>query len=406
MSLQHSDITAFSDLGKKLKSILFEIVQSFPRHAQSISGMSEHLNYNKSNCQRIINAIKSSDGIKVLCALPGIAGLTDFCSKSSAHISEAQSETLATCIVTFQQKMKLHARSHSELKRLLSESSTKVPLKQVDKLNQSQLDKRAKLFYAAKDIVSASVDTMFCSYILSNNLTNNNYLQEIAMISKLGVTHEKNAQPFVQFYTHPHPDNFTKPYKVTSYTKINSDGFSIGVVDEYSSQGLLEAYSSYSASNSGIVFKDFTNHHPFDATFLFNNPDELANPITHQSHCSSTSISIKNPTKKLVMLVFLDKQIDMRSTVNVGCYQGNQKVEDGHLRATDMWTERLPEFPQLTIVNLLSPNITSSSELNIVELTDYQFNFSQLNKQDFVCYMMEIDYPIWSSTYRIYFEHS
>jgi hypothetical protein len=105
-------------------------------------------------------------------------------------------------------------------------------------------------------------------------------------------------------------------------------------------------------------------------------------------------------------LVFLDKAIDMRSTVNVGCYQGNQKVDDGHLKASDMWTERLPSFPDLKIVNLLSPNISSSSSLNIVELTDYQFKFAQLDKQNFVCYMMEINYPIWSSTYRIYFEHS
>jgi len=226
------------------------------------------------------------------------------------------------------------------------------------------------------------------------------------MISKLGNVHEKFARPFVQFYTHPHPNDFVKPSLVTRNSIIKNEGFSIGIIDEYSSKGLFEAYSSYSPSNSGIIFDNFSKNKAFDATFLFDNPDELANPITHQSHCSSTSISIRNPTKKLVMLVFLDKSIDMRSTVNVGCYQGNQKVDDGNLRACDMWTERLPGFPDLKIANALAPNIASTSSLNLVELTDYQFNFAQLNKQNFVCYMMEIDYPIWSSTYRIYFEHS
>jgi hypothetical protein len=71
-----------------------------------------------------------------------------------------------------------------------------------------------------------------------------------------------------------------------------------------------------------------------------------------------------------------------------------------------MWTERLPCFPDLKVINLNSPEISSASELNVVELTDYQFNYARLNKQNFVCYMMEIDFPIWSSTYRIYFEHS
>jgi len=154
------------------------------------------------------------------------------------------------------------------------------------------------------------------------------------------------------------------------------------------------------------VFNDFANGNNFNATFLFSNPDELANPLVHKSKCSSTSISIKNPTKKLMMLVFLEKKLDMRSMVNVGCYSGNQKVEEGKLRSDDMWTERLPEFPELRIVQPNSPDAQSISGMAIGELSDYLFNFSNLDKKDFACYLLEVDHPIWSSTYRVYFEHS
>ncbi|WP_340677067.1 hypothetical protein [Paraglaciecola sp.] len=402
MPLQQSDLTSLNQLGEQLKFALIEIIHQFPKQAQTIAGLSEYLIYNRSNAQRIINAInKSQRGTDVLCQLPGIVSLTEFCQKSALHGAKNQLNELQNLIETFQQNIKLHARSHTELKRMLSTNVTLTHKASVSADN----NKREVLYQAVKDLIGASVDTLFCSYILSDTKKNKNYLQEIAMISKLGVVREDFAPPFVQFYTHPHPHDFVKPNKITANSTLTNKGFSIGVVEEYSTAGLLAAYSSYSPSNSGIVFDNFSNNKPFNATFLFENPDELANPITHQSHCSSTSISIQNPTKKLVMLVFLDKKIDMRSTVNVGCYQGNQKVEDGKLRASDMWTERLPEFPELKIVNPLSTNITSTSALNIVELTDYQFDFAQLNRQKFVCYMMEIDYPIWSSTYRIYFEH-
>ncbi len=403
MPLQQSDLASLSQLGEQLKSALVEIIKNFPTRSQSISGMSEHLKYNRSNCQRLLNAINGNkDGIEVICLLPGILSLSEFCKKSALYMQQNENQQLLSLIAEFKRQIKQYARSHTELKRLLSNN---------EKANQKQSflpekDKRANLYDAAKELIGASVDTLFCSYILSNNKKNTNFLQETAMISKLGNIHEKLAPPFVQFYTHPHPNDFIKPCRVTAESVTQNKGFSIGIVDEYSSKGLFEAYSSYSPSNSGIIFDDFSNNKAFNATFLFDNPDELANPVTHQSHCSSTSISIRNPTQKLVMLVFLDKNIDMRSTVNVGCYQGNQKVDDGNLRASDMWTERLPGFPDLKIANLASPNIASTSSLNIVELTDYQFNFAQLSKQNFVCYMMEIDYPIWSSTYRIYFEHS
>lgn len=402
MPLQQSDLTSLNQLGEQIKSALIEIIHQFPKHAQTIGGLSEFLIYNRSNAQRIINAVnKSKSGTDVLCQLPGIASLTEFCEKSAMHCLENQPDDLQNLIDIFQKNIKLHGRSHTKLKRILS---TKVPVTNRTSA-PAENNKREVLYQAVKDLIGASVDTLFCSYILSDSEKNNKHLQEIAMISKFGVVRENFAPPFVQFYTHPHPHDFVKPNKITANSTVNNKGFSIGVVEEYSTSGLLAAYSSYSPSNSGIVFDNFSKNKPFNATFLFENPDELANPITHHSHCSSTSISIQNPTKKLVMLVFLDKKIDMRSTVNVGCYQGNQKVEDGKLRASDMWTERLPEFPELKIVNPLSTQITSTSALNIVELTDYQFDFAQLNKQNFVCYMMEIDYPIWSSTYRIYFEH-
>jgi len=404
MLLEKEDLIALNRTGENLKSVLRHLVDDFPQAAQSIAGMSNWLDFNRSNCQRILNAInKSKDGKQVLCYLPGIAGLQEFLTQVSKQSLEAQAILDAqSTVATFESQMKKYARSHAELKRLLSHKS---PITH-DKNQLSAQEKREQHYTASKQLIGSSIDTLFSCYVLKESDQNSEYLQEVAMISKQNIIRSKASPPFVQFYTRPNPEGFTKPEKITEESRIELGRFHIGVVDEYSSEGFLSAYASYSPSNSGIVFNDLPGAKSFDATFLFCNPDELANPLEHESKCSSTSISIKNPTKKLVMLVFIEKKLDMRSTVNVGCYSGNQKVEEGKLRSDDMWTERLAEFPELKVLHPDSPGAQVNGTMAIGEMSDYLFSFANLDKKDFSCYLLEVAYPIWSSTYRIYFEHS
>ena len=403
--LEKEDLIALNRTGENLKSVLRHLVQGFPHSAQTIAGMSKWLKFNRSNCQRILNGInKSKDGKEALCLLPGIAGLQEFLIQVTHQTLEPQLILEAQSAVdAFDIQIKKYARSHAELKRLLS---NKPASKTADTNLLTAQEKREQHYLASKQLIGSSMETLFSCYILKESDQNKEYLQEVAMISKQNIVRSKASPPFVQFYTRPNPEGFTAPENITVNSRIAQNHFHIGVVDEYSSAGLLSAYASYSASNSGIVFNDLSETNVFDATFLFSNPDELANPLEHESKCSSTSISIKSPTKKLVMLVFLEKKLDMRSSVNVGCYSGNQKVEEGKLRSDDMWTERLPEFPELKVLHPDSPGAQLNGAIKIGEMSDYLFNFAHLEKQDFACYLLEVEYPIWSSTYRVYFEHS
>jgi len=405
MLLEKEDLIALNRTGENLKSVLRHLVQDFPHSAQTITGMSNWLDFNRSNCQRILNGInKSKDGKQVLCYLPGIAGLQDFLIQVSKQSLEKQLILEArSAVEAFDIQIKKYARSHAELKRLLG---NKPATNSFEKNMLSASEKREQHYLASKQLVGSSIDTLFSCYILKESDQNKQYLQEVAMISKQSIVRSKASPPFVQFYTHPHPEGFIAPENITVDSRIEAGRFHIGVIDEYSSDGMLSSYASYSPSNSGIVFNDLASDANFDATFLFSNPDELANPLEHESKCSSTSISIKNPTKKLVMLVFLEKKLDMRSSVNVGCYSGNQKVEEGKLRSDDMWTERLPEFPELKVLHPDSLGAQVNGSVAIGEMSDYLFSFANLDKNDFSCYLLEVEHPIWSSTYRIYFEHS
>ncbi|MCF6436773.1 hypothetical protein [Pseudoalteromonas sp. MMG022] len=401
MGLNQQTASELTRLGERIKKTLNAAFAELPLQAHTINGLTQFLNYHRSNSQRVFNAKKAATGELVLLQLPGIKALEEFTSKLQAHISASNHQQLQQVCHLFAKSIKMYASSHADLKRQLQ--SLHEP--DVDEIPHQQ-DKRAQLYYAAKSLLGFSIEHIFCSYILTRQSPSADFLQEIALISKTGIKRQRGAPPFVQFYTHPHPTDFTQPQLLTQASRIHSNKFTIGIASEFSTSGLDQAYSSYSPSNSGIVFDELPDAPRFDATFIFNNPDELVNPLTHKSQCSSTSISIKNPTKRLTLLVLVDKAIDRSSNVNVGCYHGNQKVEEGKLNASDMWTERLPDFPELRVINLQNPHNLLNQDMKMQAKVEYLLNYANLNAEHFVCYLMDVDFPIWSATYRIYFEHN
>jgi hypothetical protein len=402
MSLSNEELQTLTDLGDQIRRSLAEIVEILPAGVNTIRGMGSFLNYNNSNCQRVLKTINhKGHGLSVICFIPGISALNEFILKAKPFIEDNDYQRAAKSIDNLSAKIKQNFGSHAKLKKLILDDE----LEQQEAPVIPALVKRHDFFNSAKQLLGASVDELFSGHILSENTKNKNFLHEIAMISKLGVYREEKSAPCVLFYTHPQPDNFIKPSVITKSSVVQNNEFQISIVNDYSTENLLDSYANFSPSNLGLVFNDIPDKNPFDATFLFSNPDEISNPLVEKSACSSTFISIKSPTKKLTMVVFLERKIDLCSSVNIGCYHSTEKVENKVLRDSDSWTEHLPSVPDLKVVNLDSPMGRENISPKVIEYTNYMFNYAKLNKQDFVCYLMEVDYPIWSSTYRIYFDH-
>ncbi|MBQ4809815.1 hypothetical protein J8M20_00655 [Pseudoalteromonas luteoviolacea] len=398
MGLNQEEKTELTRLGERIQKTFIAVRSTLSEQASSIGGFSKLLDYNRSNSQRFFAACKASNGLEVLIELPGTQALALLIEKLSPLLPPPLLSQLKQVVQLFTQCLRQNAKSHAQLKRLITDE-IKTP-----QTHPQEQDKKAQLYYAAKALLKFSVDEVFCIYILRQNKNDPNYLQETALISKSGIKREAGAVPFVQFYTHPHPEDFESPANITRDSKLEPQAFTLGVSKEYSTNGFLDSFSTYSPSNSGLVF-DPLPAHDCNVTFVFNNPDEVVNPLNQNSPCSSTSLSIKNPVKKLTMLVLLEKQIDRCSTVNIGCYHNNQKVEEGKLRASDMWTERFPEFPNLNVTSLESNFAHSQLEQSQIAKLQYLLDVSNTDAQDFICYATHVDFPIWSSTYRIYFEH-
>ncbi|MDK2595084.1 hypothetical protein [Pseudoalteromonas obscura] len=398
MGLNQQDRTELTRLGERIQKTFIAVRDALPDHAQTIGGFTKYLDYNRSNSQRFFSACKANSGLQVLVELPGIHALKQLLQKLSPMLSQSLMSQVNQVVTLFVQCIENNAKSHADLKRRIL-----APLHQIDDNNETT-NHKAQLYKAAQALLKFSVEEIFCVYILRKNQNDPRYLQEVALISKSGINRQVGAVPFVQFYTHPHPEHFKGPIAITRTSTLQPNEFTLGVSKEYSSAGFLEAFSTYSPSNSGLVFDPLPSNNCY-VTFVFNNPDEVVNPLHQNSPCSSTSLSIKNPAKKLTMLVLLEKQIDKCSTVNIGCYHSNQKVEEGKLKASDLWTERFPEFPELKITSLEERFAHSQLQPAQKDKLRYLLDVSGTRTDDFICYATEVDYPIWSSTYRIYFEH-
>ena len=403
--LDNNDLMVLSRTGEQLKNVIRHLLQEFPKSANSIAGMAKWLGIKRSNSQRLLNAVnKSRDGKEVICMLPGVAGIEEFIELcQDKNIKPLLIKDARKALESFQANISQYSRSHSDLKRQLNES---ILAENSETLANPPSKTRAIHYESIRDLIGESTEFLFCAYILSENQSNPNYLKEYAIVSKQNTRHIDGARPFFQHYSHKNLPGFKGPEKVTQTTRFTDDQFHVGIAEPFSSDEVINGYSGYSANHSCLVFNNISNRQsPFDATFVFSNPDEIENPLKSNTKSSSTAISIKNPTKRLIMMVFMERKLDMCSTVNVGCYSANHPIPEGHLSADEVWNDRLPEFPELKIVNQDSPIAKQTDSLEYGELSDFLFQLAGLDKQEFVCYMMDVPYPIWSSCYRIYFEH-
>ncbi|RXJ74772.1 hypothetical protein CS022_00660 [Veronia nyctiphanis] len=397
MTLTQDALIALNRLGEKYQQHLHHVFSQLPRHAHSIGGLRKETGYNRSNSQRIVTAKNAKDGLKVLYSLPGVEGQYEFCQRISTYLEKRDIEKLQAFIEQFSDAVQRFARSHAGLKRLL-ENNTAI------QAQDSNLLSRRQLFMSASTLLGTSVDSMFCCFALTPRDDNSTYLHEQALISKEGMRRSTKAPPFVQFYTHENPDGEQAPRVLQRGEQLLAPTYKVAVAGDLTTDGVDENCMSYPKGQSGVVFDECVPN-PFNAGFVFSNPEQLINPLTGSSRCTSTSVSIRLPTKKLNMLVLVDKTLNQQSSVNIGCYLGNSTVNENHLRSSDMWTDRLPDFPKLKVVEFAGLASSFNSRSFTVNKLDYFVNCFGLDKTRYSAYLLDVDFPIWSATYRVYFEH-
>ena len=345
---------------------------------------------------------KTHDGLEVIREVPGVEGINQFidcaerCQLDAKLIHQARKASR-----TFQVDLKLFARSHAGLKKKLGVVKNN---KQAQYVEPSAEQNRQGHYEASAALLGERSELTFATFIATPNRHDSDYYQEFALVSRRQVSIKKQGRPFMQYYSQDALGFVTEP-NIQSGAASTANAFELGIVERFSSVDLKDAYSGYSEPSSSLVFRNLSSSEtPFDASFIFNNPKDSVNPLTGQFDTTAHSISIKIPTKRLVMLVFMDKQYDRRSSVNVGCYPYSVQVDRSQHNCDEIWNDRLPEFPELKIIAPVGP-FNEILQLDCAdEMVAYLFDYAGLDPAQFGCYLMDVRYPIWSSTYRVYFE--
>lgn len=403
--LGETDLIHLNRTGEQLKNAIRSLIEQMPRKAHSIAGMAKWLEANKSTCQRLLNVMnKTHDGLDVIQMVPGFDGINQFIDCAQAkEIDELLIEEAKKACKTFKADIAHFGRSHAQLKRKLM--ALKEQQQGQYSLSTAEANRKAH-FEASQLMLGESSELIFATMIATPNPKDDDYYQEIAIVSRQGVSIKKQARPFMQYYSKDDLPFVSGPNVSLENVQV-LDKFDLGIVEQFSSVDLKEAYSGYSHTSSSMVFSNMdSSEKPFDATFIFNDPKDAKNPLKGHFKTTTNSISIKIPTKRLVMLVFMHRDCDKRSTVNVGCYPYSLQVEREAHTYDEIWNDRFPEFPDLAIVNSLTSVSETTGVKQADEMIKYLFDYAQLSRDEYVCYMIDVNYPIWSTTYRMYFEYS
>ena len=390
--------------GELIKSCLTNLVESFPNHAKSITGMSKWLVANKSTCQRMVETLfKTTNGLQVVQLLPGPKGILSFIKLAvKKHINSQLIDEATIAVERFENIIYEYARSHSALKKLIIDSSKK------DSGRINKAEQRKALYEAVKNLTGEIIDTEFKLFILKDSTVDNKYLQHYILSYLENCEFRENSRPILfPFFPNEDASTVPSPNIIDKDSKLDKQLPALSFLKEYTSDNVLNNLEDTIFDDSWAVMPTDTNKtNNYDFGIIKNYPMEQLGPFFGGTKASCASTIVRCATKKLNVLCFLERKYAMRSVASVSIYSTHTKQVNLLANPESLWFDRFQDDIDL---NLYDSDIDYSDKLQhkkANELVDRFFKLSGCNKEDFSCYLIQVDYPIWSSHYRIYFQYA
>lgn len=403
-TLSRKELSLIGREGERIKNGLSNLVEDFPNHAKTITGMSKWLGANKSTCQRMVETInKSVDGIQVVNSLPGPAGLKGFIDLAEGNsINPKLIEEGRAVVQRFENLIYEYSRSHSALKIMIKDSSTSK------ETPATKRDSRAALFESVKAVTGESMENSFFACIVKENDKDSKYLQQFTLNYYEGCKALDNSRP-IMVPVVPGEDtvDFTRP-DIISQTE--SKGSSLGaasVIKELTSPSILASIDDFTQGENWMVVPTRTeSKSDLNIGVIKHYPREQLGPFHGGKKASCVGVHTRYPTKNLYMLCFLEKKYAMRSVANAGIYSSSSQLSNIITSPDSLWFDRFHDEADL---GLSGPNEDFSEKFGYPlanDLVDQLFSLSNCSREDYTCFIMRVEYPIWSTAYRMYFQYA
>lgn len=404
-TLSRKELSLIGREGERIKNGLANLVEDFPNHAKTITGMSKWLTANKSTCQRMVETInKAVDGLEVIESLPGPAGLKGFIDLAQEKsINPKLIEDARSAVQRFENLIYEYSRSHSALKKLVKESSSTG-----SEATTTKKDARQALYEAAKLVTGESMESSFFACIIKESQQNAKYLQQFTLSYYEGCQTTENSRPIMVPIV-PGEDSIevNKPELVSNTDQLGDSLSSVSVIKELTSPSISNRINDFTKGDNWMVVPtENAGNEEQNIGVIKNYPQDQLGPFHGGKNASCVGAHTRYPTKSLYLVCFLDKKYAMRSVANAGIYSSGAQLSNIITSPDSLWFDRFHDEADL---GLCGPHEDFSEKLGYQmanELVDDLFSMSKCSRDDYTCFLMKVDYPVWSTAYRIYFQYA
>ncbi len=408
MALTEIELIQIRRTGEHFKTILRELFDAFPRSARTIAGLARWSGINKSTCQRLVQSLtKTNDGIDVIITLPGISGLNQF-EKALIKLAEPAENinSLKQLIEQYHDLILEYASSQSELKRLLQKFQAVGSA-----VDSYQMKLKKTAYETNKELSGESVELYLGIHFFRFNPDDRNFIDELIISNRLGVELSRSARPFVQaFGANFNPVNVSHPESLgfDNLDSFNSDKSGDYLLKDFSTPNIEKSYAGLSNFANSMVYNhtiEPINCQPFDITISHLDIKTQPNPIIHDHRNIIQGLMERSPAKRLILMTFIDKELDRSSNIQAGCYPASVKAHEIDHLQEDLWSERFSDSPEVKLFKPNDQNLNSKLHLNHVDqLVELGFAFLKEDYGDYVGYFIDVDYPLWLTSHRLYFK--
>ena len=403
-SLSRKELSLIGREGERIKNGLANLVEDFPNHAKTITGMSKWLTANKSTCQRMVETInKAVDGLQAVDSLPGPAGLKGFIDLAEERsINPKLVEEARAVVQRFENLIYEYSRSHSALKKLIDDSNSSK------ESSGSKKDNRAAVYQSIKAITGESMEHSFFGCILKENEQDSKYIQQYTLSYFEGCEASETSRPImVPIAPCEGTIEFDKPDVISHIEEKGSDLAFASIIKELTSPSILDKFEDFTLGDNWLAVPTPKNlGSSLNLGVIKNYPKEQLGPFHGGKKASCIGAHVRYPTKNLYIACFVEKKYAMRSVANAGIYSSGTQLTNMISSPDALWYDRFHDEADL---GLSGPNADFNEKFDYPmanDLIDQLFSMSKCNRDDYTCFLMRVEYPIWSTAYRIYFQYA
>ncbi|KGJ95076.1 hypothetical protein [Colwellia psychrerythraea] len=412
--INSSNLISLKDIGAEYQNIIKKIVDQIPVNVRTVAGLSKWLTISHSNSQRILYILTCASPLEVILHMPSIQGIQYFLlAIKSKSLTNDHSDDLNVLNQKFGNLLLELNTSHNQIKKNIRQylEFSNEPI------GKAQLALKQSLLSSNSRIADASIESVIginCSVV---NKKNPEFLSEVVIANRNGMKFGPRSSYFMQPFVGNEKNYLLEtPELLTDLHDNDFENRSTGqfLYQKYTSSKVSSCFAGLSDSGNKLVydFKNIDSDNLIDICLGHFDRESERNPLqTNSGQINSGptihGIECRMPTKRLTLISLMDRELALNSIAIAGNYMTNFSAQEQSKNPEEVWSDR---FSNEIVINMFDPSQAAAieSEINypVQELINSAAKLNGRTPDELIGYYITVEYPLWFTTYRMYFEYS